>query len=486
MRPSAAAFRNKLAAPAAVASNATNPHARATPTGVRWRGTRFVGSPGRFSLAPVFILWVLLLFNPQWFLVAKGIPSLVLKLPVAIFGILILVLLFHAPRVKHWYAPLMVYTAFLVVYYPFAYNPFRALPSAKQAILAYVLTLATLTLVQRPKHVKNVLLIVLLFRYLWYGAHGVMTDGVAWDPWFANYDALGALMAMGLVSSLHVALAATSSRLRWLAMGTSLLCVTGLVSSFARGAVLAAGFGIAFGWIRSGRRRLAYAGWGVAMLVTLVIAAGVVAGVSGRGDTRSDFARDSSLARGTFWGEMATIAGDVFDAGAVRRVLWRTARKEFIDNPLAGVGPGSFGAYAAQNYSGSVLGDQYEVNPSRFYQRAVHNVFLQVLAEQGLIGSILFLSLLIDFWRRNTAVRRSASESDTRLLRGLRTRPLALGLEASMVAFLAASMFYNMLNGIQFYLLLAANVLLHVTWMRSHRNSTTLAPTQKWASASDP
>ena len=202
-----------------------------------------------------------------------------------------------------------------------------------------------------------------------------MTGRVVWDPLFGNTDGFGTLMAIGLVSSMHIAMAATSPRLRWLAVGTSLLCVAGLVSSFARGAVLAASLAVAFGWIRSGRRRLAYAGFGVSTLITLVIAAGVFTGVQrGRGDTQV-----------TFWREMATIAGDISNSGADdRRLIWSIARKEFVDHPLAGVGTGSFGAYAAKNYSGSILGERFQDNPGRLYGRAVHNAFFQVLAERGL------------------------------------------------------------------------------------------------------
>ncbi len=462
----AAPVHNNYAVPTPVGAT-TVPHGQSRWTRGWRRGTRFAAPPSRFSLAPVFALWVLLLFSPQWFLYAKGIPSPVLKLPVVTFGILILVLLFHASRLKHVYAPLMVYTAFLVLYYPFSYNPAHALPNSKQAIFAYVIAVATLTLAQRPKHVKNVLLMFLLFQYLWYGAHGVMTGGAAWDPGFFNTDGFGALMAMGLVSSLHIAMAATSSRLRWLSVGTSLLCVAGLVSSFARGAVLAAGLAIACGWIRSGRRRLAYVGSGVSMLITLVIAAGVFTGVQrGPGETQV-----------TFWGEMATIAGDLGDRGDDdRRLIWSIARREFVDHPFFGVGVGSFGAYAAENYSGQTVGERYQDNPGRLYDRAVHNIFFQVLAEQGLVGVTLFVLLLVDFWRRNTAVRRWVGDSNHTLLPGLRIRPLAVALETSMVAFLAAGLFYNMLGNL-LYLLLAANALLHLTWVRSRTNSTMRATT---------
>ena len=467
MRRRSAPFTSKLAA-SALADSATIPHARAARPRTRRRGSRLVGS-SKFALNLVLALWVMLLLNPHFFLENNGFPSPVLKLHIVVLGMLAIVMLVNGPSLKHLYAPLMVYTAFVVLYYPLGYNPAQALKWAKQITIVYGLAVATLALVQHPRHVKHVMLIVLLFQYLWYGAHGLMSGGPFWDPVYSNTDGFGSLMAMGFVSSLHVGMAATSPRLRWMAVGTSLLCVGGIVSSFARGAVLSAGLAFAFGWFRSGRRRLAYAGFSISMAIALVIAARVFTDVDRVEGEQSNF-----------WLEMATIADDVADSDADdRRLIWKIARKEFMEHPLTGVGTGSFGAYAAENYSGSTVGERFAENPKRLYQRAVHNLFFQVLAEQGFIGLVLFLWLFIDFWRRNRAVRRSAGESDTTLLPGLRTRPLAVGLEVSMVAFLGASMFYNMLIATQFYLLLAANALLHVAWVRSRSISQPYSPPRR-------
>lgn len=38
--------------------------------------------------------------------------------------------------------------------------------------------------------------------------------------------------------------------------------------------------------------------------------------------------------------------------------------------------------------------------------RALHNVWVQILAEFGLVGSVFIVWLLVDFWCRNTALRR--------------------------------------------------------------------------------
>jgi O-antigen ligase len=97
----------------------------------------------------------------------------------------------------------------------------------------------------------------------------------------------------------------------------------------------------------------------------------------------------------------------------------------------------------------------------------MHNIYIERLAELGLVGFSLFVLLLIDYWRRIVAVRRNVTETDTSVLPGLRTKVIATGFEASMVANLAAGVLYNVV-GASFFALLIANALFHMAWARNH------------------
>ena len=68
-----------------------------------------------------------------------------------------------------------------------------------------------------------------------------------------------------------------------------------------------------------------------------------------------------------------------------RKLLLETAKQEFIDNPLIGVGPGNFNSYARYTYGIKLRSDDL----------ATHNHFLQVLTEWGLIGFIIYMIPLI-------------------------------------------------------------------------------------------
>src|SRR5207253_4275879 len=65
---------------------------------------------------------------------------------------------------------------------------------------------------------------------------------------------------------------------------------------------------------------------------------------------------------------------------------------------LFGVGPGNFGAYAAEEFRWGE-GSGFYADPAHLYGRVLHNIYVQVLAEQGIIGVVIFLFILIDFVR---------------------------------------------------------------------------------------
>ena len=60
--------------------------------------------------------------------------------------------------------------------------------------------------------------------------------------------------------------------------------------------------------------------------------------------------------------------------------------EEIKNNPIFGVGPGNFNNYA-QNYLGYDLRDS-ELSP--------HNIYLEILAEYGIIGFLIFILILWD------------------------------------------------------------------------------------------
>jgi O-antigen ligase len=406
-----------------------------------------------FKIAVVLVLWAILLFNPHWFLAARGIPGPVRRIQFLPLGILALLLLPQVGRLK-FNKPLLAYAVFVVLTGPFAYNAGMALGGGKTMVVQCILMFSTLTLLQSSIHVRTIVLMLLLFRSLWFGLHGLRNGIILWDPVLANQDAYGSIMAVGAATAGALAAGALDKKMKILSLLIAIICMGGLVSSFARGAFLVGAMSLAFLWFRAQGKRLA-----LAFLLVLMAAITFVAG---------SFFVNVEVSRGggsrNFFSEIASISDDIADTDAEdRRLIWRIGWNVFLDYPLIGVGTGAWSAYAADNYSGAILGERYGTNPERLWGRAMHNIFLQELAEHGLIGFLLFMWIFVDLWLKVGRVRRRSSPEDASIIPGFRTRYVATAFEVNMLALMGAGMLYNVIS-MTFYGPVIAATLFYNAW----------------------
>jgi putative inorganic carbon (HCO3(-)) transporter len=122
-----------------------------------------------------------------------------------------------------------------------------------------------------------------------------------------------------------------------------------------------------------------------------------------------------------------------------REVFWKAALSMSIDHPVTGVGPSRFG----------VVSEHYVHNdPTVLRNPAVHNSYLEILAEDGPFALMLFVAFLISTWRALRAVRRRAlDEADARGVR------LADTLMASLVWTAVSMSFVSKQLAIPMYLI---------------------------------
>ncbi|MBN1564070.1 MAG: O-antigen ligase family protein [Anaerolineae bacterium] len=78
---------------------------------------------------------------------------------------------------------------------------------------------------------------------------------------------------------------------------------------------------------------------------------------------------------------------DNTDTVKLRSELWRSALNMWADNPVAGVGIGQF-KVELESYAVIELKEQY-------YALGAHNMYLQILAETGMVGLFFFVSILL-------------------------------------------------------------------------------------------
>ncbi len=212
---------------------------------------------------------------------------------------------------------------------------------------------------------------VLALRAYFSGATPLVT------PAYGDPNDLAFMLATTLPLTLWLLRFPGWRRVVTLAMSTAL--IVGVLLSLSRGALLA--LGVAVIWHGLTQRRhipVLVAGGLLTLAVTLVV-------VSGDAAARVD---DTVRAK-------SNIAAFNVET---RLDAWKAAVELTSEHPVVGVGPGNFGFYYFEK-SGRP--------PGTFGLRVVHDAYLDVAAELGLTGLVLFLSFLAIVFVRASAARRA-------------------------------------------------------------------------------
>jgi putative inorganic carbon (HCO3(-)) transporter len=158
---------------------------------------------------------------------------------------------------------------------------------------------------------------------------------------------------------------------------------------------------------------------------------------------------------------VATVAPDAISqrvtkvdtSGSGRKDIWRMGLRIVDAHPLTGVGPGNFSVstvdYLLQ--PGVTTRAVYIVDQPK----VAHNIYLEVLAELGLPGLILFGVIAVTGLRSALAAARASGRRGDR-----ETELLARGLFLALLAMLVAAFFSSELFSKQLWVLLALTIAL--------------------------
>jgi putative inorganic carbon (HCO3(-)) transporter len=223
-----------------------------------------------------------------------------------------------------------------------------------------------------------------------------------------------------------------SRKWRGLAVVAAALILGGLILTYSRSALLTIvivfGMMACMGLIKP--RHVLVSVLGVGLLVT-VLAPTVVTRMLTLERLNSLFSRTHA-------------SGQAPDSSAVfRYVLDVAAWHVFLDHPILGVGPGQF----AKHYSSDYVNRVGAIEQRKNY--LAHNLYLETLAERGLIGTACFLSIpvaiMYGLWKERTRLKRSHPELAF----------AASGFSLSLAGFAISSIFEHLAYQRYFWLLLA-------------------------------
>jgi O-antigen ligase len=122
-----------------------------------------------------------------------------------------------------------------------------------------------------------------------------------------------------------------------------------------------------------------------------------------------------------------------------RKAYWSAALRMAADNPILGVGPGRYGIVSR----GYILND-----PTNIDRPVVHNSYLEVLAEGGVLTLAAFLAFIFASWRLTARARRQFQVRDDR--DGLR---IAAAVQASLVVAIVSANFLSVQITVPLWLL---------------------------------
>ena len=188
--------------------------------------------------------------------------------------------------------------------------------------------------------------------------------GTLGDP-----NQLAAVLVGGIV--LAAALSATIKRspiIRVGLIGVAVVCTIGIFLTLSRGGLVSLGFALVAAIVVAGRWRIQALALTTLLGVTALLYFGFVA-------SQDEVARVTSFGR-----------------GSGREDIWTVGWRMVQAHPVRGVGVGNFKS-ASIHYllrPGALQRDEFIVDTPK----VAHNTYLQVLAEEGVLGEVLFLSII--------------------------------------------------------------------------------------------
>jgi O-antigen ligase len=307
--------------------------------------------------------------------------------------------------------------------------PELAGPQLLALLKALVIFFVVVNTLRSPQQLRFYILLILVAFLIYpargtlqnYLTHNTLLGRAIWNKMYANPNDLAAMTILMLGLSLAIATVKTQNRrVRLAAAAFVPVLVLIVLLTQSRGAFI--GLLVGFGPPLLRRMRKGPSVAAPALIVLAVIVALVPA---------TSWHRLGGITKLT---STATIAeADEEGSAAQRFKIFKTGMRIFADHPVLGVGIGCYNE--ANNLYAPELG-----------RRDVHNTYLNLAAEMGLPGLLLWVGLV---WSVLSRVRRCRArlEADDRTIQ-------ALWIERAVIGFLTAGLFATYSSLTMFYLFL--------------------------------
>jgi hypothetical protein len=390
-------------------------------------------SPWSGNRLPFLLILIYLFFlygRPQAIIPPLG----VLRLP-GLTALMLGFFLLVSGKVRLMERPTLLFALLLglmVIHGPIAVNNYWALMVFIAMGLNFVVYLSLLHFVDDEEKFGR-LVDVWLKVHVMVAVVGIVKKGMGAGGFLGDENDLGMTLNMVLPFAFFLALSAPklSKKIYYVSLACLFLFVIGFTHS--RGGFLGLVATGLYCWWKSRNKLLSGA---VAVLLILFMAL---------------------AAPPAYWDDIRSIPeentpANPYGTGAARIYKWKVGWGMFLDNPVMGVGQG--------NYPWNVFDYELKLGFTEgFHQRsmagrAAHSLYFTLLPELGLIGTILFASMVVLTVRDLRFIQKSGGSGRAAVGGALPFASLGMALEASLVGYLVSGIFISVLYYPNFWLLM--------------------------------
>jgi O-antigen ligase len=354
------------------------------------------------------------------------------------FGLVLLALLFEFGRPQDFFPPLKV------VPMPFANNNFWALMVFKDMTLYFFFYLGIVTFVNTTSRMQTLI-------FVWLGVHlvlavnGILHQGRGVGGWLGDENDFGMEMNVAIPVAFFMSQGAVGKGNKLIYVGSLGLFVMALVATSSRGGFLGLLAVGAYCWLFSSRKLMSLF-LGVCLVGLVLVAAPQ-----------------------EYWDRISTITDDkTTESGTAgqRMFTWGIGWEMFLANPILGIGQGNF-AWTIGEYLG---GRTWQTKS--LAGRQAHSLYFTLLPELGLVGVLIFGSMVylnlrdarlkaLGSWSGPS--RKVERANDPQFARAVL---FGKAISGGMIGYLATSAFISTLYYPTFWIMMALAVALRNTTER--------------------
>jgi O-antigen ligase len=355
---------------------------------------------------------------------------------------------FANKQTKLW----MVLLAFMASWVPFANNNYQALMTFKDMTLCFFFYLGIVTFVNSTRRMHKLILMWLAVHTV-LAINGMLHGGRGVGGWLGDENDFGMEMNVAVPIAFFMHQAAKNQRAKSMYMTLLAVFIMSVVATSSRGAFLGLLAVGVYCWFYSPRKIMSL------ILGTCLIGLVLVAAPQEYWDRISSITDDSTMETGT--------AGQ-------RMFTWGIGWEMFLANPILGVGQSNF-AWTIGEYLG---GRTWQTKS--LAGRQAHSLYFTLLPELGLVGVVLFGSMVYLNYRDTRVNRMVANvlhrivghpkdESETEDEVG-RAALYGNAILGGMIGYLVTSTFISTLYYPTFWILMGLAVALKNTTERYSKN----------------